>query len=317
MSGGKMPLNVLFSARPGLWRDYRQPLATALAKAGLRVHLARDIAPDQVDYIIFAPHPELGIQDFTPFSRCKAVLGLWAGVESIVGNPTLTQPFARMVNSGLTEGMVEWVTGHVLRHHLGMDRDICRRDTEWKPHIPPLARDRRVGLLGLGALGAACGQALAALNFRVSGWSRRPKYLAGIEAFSGAAGLDQLLSHAEILVLLLPLTAATENILNAQTLALLPKGAVVINPGRGALIDDAALLTALDSGQLGHATLDVFRTEPLPPEHRFWGHSDVTVTPHIASETRPASAVRVIAENIRRSEAGEALLHLVDRAGGY
>ena len=118
-------------------------------------------------------------------------------------------------------------------------------------------------------------------------------------------------------MLLLPDTPATTNLLNAETLALLPKGAVIINPGRGPLIDDNALLAALDSKQIGHATLDVFRTEPLPAEHPYWSHPAVTVTPHIASGTRPETASQIIADNIRRGEAGQALLHLVDRDLGY
>ncbi len=126
-----------------------------------------------------------------------------------------------------------------------------------------------------------------------------------------------MLATSEILVLLLPLTPATRNVIDARALALMPEGAVIVNPGRGALIDDEALLASLDAGHTGHATLDVFRTEPLPPDHPFWGHPRVTVTPHIAAETRPASAARVIAENIRRGEAGEPFLHLVDRNTGY
>jgi glyoxylate/hydroxypyruvate reductase A len=118
-------------------------------------------------------------------------------------------------------------------------------------------------------------------------------------------------------VLLLPNTPETENVMDARTLALLAPGAVLINPGRGTLIDDGALLAALDSGPIGHATLDVFRQEPLPPEHPFWAHPKVTVTPHIASETRPETAAEVIAENVRRGEAGEPFLHLVDRDRGY
>ncbi|MDE3081491.1 MAG: glyoxylate/hydroxypyruvate reductase A, partial [Paracoccaceae bacterium] len=120
-----------------------------------------------------------------------------------------------------------------------------------------------------------------------------------------------------IVVLLLPLTAETTDLLNARRIARMARGSFVINPGRGPLIDDGALLEALDAGQIAHATLDVFRTEPLPPDHPFWAHPNVTVTPHIAADTRAASAARVVAENIRRGEAGEPFLHLVDRARGY
>ncbi|MDA3888634.1 MAG: NAD(P)-dependent oxidoreductase, partial [Allgaiera sp.] len=139
----------------------------------------------------------------------------------------------------------------------------------------------------------------------------------GLRCLSGAAGLEQALRGAQIVVTLLPLTAETENLIDAGRLALLAPGAALINPGRGPLIDDDALIAALDRGQLDHATLDVFREEPLPPAHPFWAHPKVTVTPHIASETRPSTASRVIAENVRRGEAGEAFVHLVDRARGY
>ena len=172
-------------------------------------------------------------------------------------------------------------------------------------------------VLGLGALGAAVGQALAALNFPVSGWSRSAKDVPGITCFSGEDGLGQALDGAEVVILLLPLTGATENVLDGSRMAKLAQGAFLLNPGRGPLVDDAALLAALDQGQIGHATLDVFREEPLPKDHPFWAHPSVTVTPHIASATRPESAARVIAENIRRGEAGEPFLNLVDRALGY
>jgi len=198
-----------------------------------------------------------------------------------------------------------------------MDRDITRTDRRWQPHTPPLARNRTVGILGLGALGAACAAALAGLNFRVLGWSRRQKHVAGVTCFAGDDGLANLLEQAQILCLLLPLTASTENLLDRRNLARLPRGAVIINPARGPMIDDDALLDALATGQIAHATLDVFRHEPLPPQHPFWQHPGITVTPHIASETRAETAAQVVAENIRRAEAGETLLHLVDRAAGY
>jgi glyoxylate/hydroxypyruvate reductase A len=257
------------------------------------------------------------LQDFTPFSRAKAVLSLWAGVERIVGNPTLAMPLCRMVDPSLTEGMVEWVTGHTLRHHLGMDAHIVNPARRWDNTPPPIARERPVTVLGLGELGAACAQALAGLNFPVRGWSRTARDIPGITCLSGEAGLAQALATAQVLILLLPRTPATENLIDARRLALLPPGAVILNPGRGALIDDAALLAALDKGQLAHATLDVFRVEPLPADHPFWGHPRITVTPHIAADTRPITASRVIAANIRRAEAGEPLRYAVDRARGY
>lgn len=308
-------INALFAALPDRWSKYQTPLQSAFAEQNLVVDLRIDFAPEDVDYIIYAPNST--VQDFTPYTRCKAVLNLWAGVENITGNATLTQPLARMVDYGLTQGMVEWVTGHTLRHHLGMDTHIMGQNGVWRTHVPPLAEDRRVTVLGLGELGLACAQALRGLGFPVTGWSRTQKDIDGINCLSGKDGLEHALATADILVLLLPGTAATKNIINATTLAQLPKGAFIINPGRGPLIDDDALLAALDSGQIAHATLDVFRVEPLDAGHPYWAHPNVTVTPHIASETRAISASRVIAENIRRGEAGEDFLFLVDRGAGY
>ena len=311
-----MPATILFAAPEARWTQYEAPLSGALDAAGLDYRLGTDFPPEDVDYIIYTPSGP--VSDFTPFTRLKAVLNLWAGVESVTHNPTLRVPLCRMVDAdGLTAGMVQWVAGHVLRHHLGMDAHIVNPDHAWAPHSPPLPADRPVTILGLGALGQACAAALVGLGFPVTGWSRTPKQVGGVRCLHGAGGLADALRSAQIVVLLLPDTPETKNVLNADTLALLPRGAFVINPGRGPLIDDDALLAALDSGHLSHATLDVFRTEPLPREHPFWAHPMVTVTPHIAADTRPASASRVVAENIRRSEAGETMLHLVDRDAGY
>lgn len=303
-------LTVLF-ATPSLWEEFHPHLTAALSEAGISARLVAEAQPEEVDYIIYSPISPL--QDFTPYTRTKGVLNLWAGVEKIVGNQTLTQPLCRMVDPGLTEGMVEWVVGHCLRHHLGMDSHIVNPDHVWNQTCPPLARERPVTILGMGALGSASAAALRALNFPVTGWSRTEK--PGL--LHGDAGLAKALSSAAILVTLLPKTPETENLLNADRLAMLPKGAVILNPGRGALIDDDALLAALDAGHVGHATLDVFRVEPLPKDHRYWTHPRVTVTPHIAADTRPSSSSRVIAENIRRGEAGEPFLHQVDRVRGY
>jgi glyoxylate/hydroxypyruvate reductase A len=310
-----MPL-IWFAAGASRWSEYEAPLRAALAEAGVAATLVCDPPPPEaVDYIVFAPGGE--IRDFGPFTRARAVLNLWAGVERIVGNPTLTQPLCRMVDPAMTESMTEWVVGHVLRHHLGMDRHIVNPGHLWDPTCPPVARARPVTVLGLGALGEAAARALSALHFPVTGWSRRPKAVEGVRCLHGAEGLGQALAGAQGVVLLVPLTAETEGLMDAARLALPARGAFLLNPGRGPLIDDAALLAALDAGQIGHATLDVFRVEPLPAGHPFWAHPRVTVTPHIAANTWPVSAARVIAENVRRGEAGEPFLHLVDRARGY
>jgi glyoxylate/hydroxypyruvate reductase A len=310
-----MTVNILFAALPARWNEYRPHLAHALSAAGVDFDLRTEFSPELVDYIVYAPNST--VQDFTPYTRLKAVLNLWAGVENVVGNQTLKVPLARMVDSGLEQGMTEWVVGHALRHHLGMDTHICGQDGTWRRGAPPLAKNRPVTILGLGELGRTCATALARLGFPVTGWSRTAKKITGVTCEHGSTGLKTALSNAEIVILLLPDTAATSNIMNAQTLSLLAKGAFIINPGRGTLIDDKALLGALDSGQIGHATLDVFRIEPLPVDHPYWTHPNVTVTPHIASDTRPDTASQVIAENIRRGEAGDPFLHLVDRLLSY
>ena len=313
---GSGPAKVLFAAPDRLWADYREVLPAALAEAGVAAELSRAHPPGDVDWIVHAPGP--APLDFSPFTRAKGVLSLWAGVEGITANPTLRIPLARMVDDGLRQGMVEWVLGHALRHHLGTDGQVLRQDGVWRRAAPKLARDRPVAVLGLGELGLAAALALSAVGFPVTGWSRQPKEVPGLaRCLSGRDGLDAALEGAEIVVLLTPLTRHTENLMDAARLARLAPGAVLLNPGRGALIDDAALLAALDEGRLAHATLDVFRVEPLPPDHPFWAHPKVTVTPHVAAETRPASAARVIAENVRRGQAGEPLLHLVDRKAGY
>ncbi|MDD7970433.1 2-hydroxyacid dehydrogenase [Roseinatronobacter alkalisoli] len=310
-----MTLTVLFAAGQDLFNDYHVPLANALKDNAPEAVLVTEAAPETVDYIIYAPSSVL--QDFTPYTRCKAVLNLWAGVEKIVGNPTLTQPLCRMVDPALTQGMVEYVSGHALRHHLGMDAHIHARPGDWNPVDPPLAQDRSIAILGLGALGQAVAKALSAFGFQMHGWARGPKSVPGMTCHHGPTGLTDCLSRAEILVTLLPLTPDTENLLDTRALAILPEGAALINPGRGGLVDDTALIAALDSGHISHATLDVFRTEPLPADHPFWAHPRVTVTPHIAATTRPHTAAQVIAQNIARSEMGQPLLNLVDRSRGY
>lgn len=300
-------MKVLFAA------DGWDKWAPAIRAACPEAELLQQAAPDAVDAIIYAPNGP-GC-DFAAYPSARLVQSLWAGVERIAPDTSLTQPLARMVDPGLEQGMIDYCAGWVLRAHLGMDS--YAQDGLWRNDlVPPLATGRAVTVLGAGALGQAVARALKGLGFDVATWSASGRGADGIPAFAGP-DLDQALSRAEILVLLLPDTAETRDILNRRTLALLPQGATVINPGRGTLIDDQSLLDALNAGRVRHAVLDVFRAEPLPPDHPYWAHPRVTVTPHIASETRVATAAQVVADNLRRVMRGEAPRFLVDRAKGY
>ena len=243
-----MKLNILFSANEENWKRYKTPLKEALDATSLDYNLGTGFVPSEVNYIIYAPSSLL--QDFSPYTNLKAVLNLWAGVEGVTSNKTLKVPLARMVDVGLTSGMVEWVTGHTLRHHLGIDKHIHGQDGTWRSDVPPLAKDRVVTILGLGTLGTACGITLKKLGFNVRGWSRTNKKVDGISCFFGDDQIDPSLMEADIVILLLPDTQLTQNILNQHTLYLLKRGAFVLNPGRGPLIDDDALLEALETACL-------------------------------------------------------------------
>ena len=254
------------------------------------------------------------------FPRLRAVLSLGAGVEHVLGDPGLPSgiPVVRLIDPGLRSAMVEFVTMEVLRHH--RQEAVYRRQQsrrEWNLLHQPLAPSRRVGILGLGYLGRACSEALRDLGFRVSGWSRSPKSIEGIETYAGDQELFSLVERSEILVCLLPLTAQTEDIIDATLMGAMPRGATLINTGRGRHVVEADLLDALDSGQLSHATLDVFREEPLAQDHPFWRHPLITLFPHAAAWALPEDAGPILAGSIRRVLAGESLPSGVDRARGY
>ncbi|MDS9468345.1 glyoxylate/hydroxypyruvate reductase A [Paracoccus sp. MBLB3053] len=306
-------MRVLFAAPTRLWDEW----APALQAACPEIELCRDGAPESFDALIYAPgYPEDGSTlDFSPFVNARLVQSLWAGVERIVTNETLTQPLCRMVDPGLAIGMTEYCLGWAMRAHLGMDSQL--QDGVWRNElVPPLASERGITVLGMGELGRSVAGTLARLGFRVTGWSQSGRPVEGIEVLPGDR-LGDALSRAEILICLLPDTAETRGLMNARTLSLLPEGATLINAGRGTLIDEGALIEALEAGRPGHAVLDVFQIEPLPADHPFWSHARVTVTSHIAADTRPTTAATVAAENLRRAMRDEPLLHRVDRARGY
>ncbi|PYE20321.1 glyoxylate/hydroxypyruvate reductase A [Paraburkholderia silvatlantica] len=224
----------------------------------------------------------------------------------------------RMIEPGIVEGMVEYATQSVLTIHRDLfDYALQQQQRVWRALPVRPAASRRVGVLGLGMLGSAVLERLRLFGFACAGWSRSPRTLPGVQCYAGAEALDAFLARTDILVCLLPLTEATRGLLDATLFAKLPRGASFINVGRGPQLDQLALLDALDRGHLRNAILDVADPEPLPPEHPFWTHPRVRLTPHIASATRPETAVDVVLENIRRHRDGLPMLGLIDRTRGY
>lgn len=273
--------------------------------------------PETIDYALFWKQPQGLIKTL---SNLKAIFSLGAGVDHVVSSPSLPAdlPVIRLEDAGMADQMVQYHLYAAL--HFMRDFDIYsdqQAKADWTQH--PVARISkcRIGVMGLGALGAAVATALSSLGFGVSGWSRSMKAIDGITTFAGKETLGEFLGQSDILICLLPRTTETENVLNSTTLSFLPKGAAIINAARGAMINEADLLRALDTGHLRGAFLDVAVTEPLPESHPFWDHPKIRITPHIAAETRIEESVEQIAENIDRINRGETPRGLVNRETGY
>ncbi|WP_374469988.1 2-hydroxyacid dehydrogenase [Phenylobacterium sp.] len=306
--------------RPVLLFAYFRPDAdawlSALAPAAADVEIRRWPEagdPAEVDYLVAWQHPAGFLRQFP---NLQAIFWIGAGVDRLMGDPDLPDtPVVRMQDDSLTIGMAEYVAERVLHYHRRMPLYAAQqRERTWRPLPQPLARDRVVGVLGLGEIGGASATALAGLGFDVRGWSRTQKTIPGVRAATGP--LAEAVRGWEIVVCLLPLTPETRGVLNRELFAALD-GAWLINAARGGHLAEADLIPALDAGCLAGATLDVFETEPLPPEHPFWSDARITITPHAAAISDPASAGAQIVANLRRHLSGQPMRGLVDRNRGY
>lgn len=256
-------------------------------------------------------------------TRLKGIVNLGAGVDALLANPGLPRnvPIVKLRDAGMGPLMADYARYAVLHFQRDFDRYLAQEvDATW--HEVPLIdkADWPVGVLGLGAIGAHVAQALAADGFVVHGWSRSPKALDGVTCHHGDSGLPSLLGEVRTLITLLPDTASTRGIINAETLAQLPDGASLVNPGRGTLIDEAALLDALGParrpGRLRGAILDAFAEEPLPRTNPLWAHPRVRITPHMAGPTPVRDAADQVAESIRAMENGDPI-ETIDPQAGY
>ena len=307
---------ILFKSTPAATARWRPFLVKAWPNRDLRFW--PEIGDKAgIDYALVW-HPAPGLLASLP--NLKLIVSLGAGVDHILRDPELPAcvPIVRLVDPYMTQAMSEYIALQVLRLHR---QDFAYRAqqaaAEWREHDQKNAAERSVGILGFGTLGQDAAAKLKALGFDVAGWSRSGRDVPGLATYGGAGGLDALLRRSEILVSLLPMTAETEGILDAGLLARLPRGAGIINAGRGRQLVEADLLAALDAGQISAAVLDVFREEPLPAAHPFWRHPRIIVTPHVAAETHPPTATAIIAQAIDDFEAGQPVANVIDRDKGY
>jgi glyoxylate/hydroxypyruvate reductase A len=297
-----------------------QPWLEAIVAAGPHLDIRTDIAAADaasVKSIVYAWTPPPA---FEAYPNLRLLQAVGAGVDRLIMNDNIPHgiQISRVVDESQPESMSEYIALHVLRHHHRLDYLQCEfAARRWEFGVRDPARTCTVGILGLGRLGSDAARKLAMLGFRVRGWSRAPKQIDGITTFSGRDQLDAFLSECRHLVCLLPLTPHTAGILNRRLFEALPKGAFLINVGRGEHLVEEDLIPALDSGRLAGATIDVMRQEPVPASHPFWSDPRILITPHSASVMYPSDAAPQIIANLERVEKGETPANLIDRMLGY
>lgn len=259
------------------------------------------LSPEQREQVQIAIVANPNVADSDSLPNLLWVHSLWAGVEQILPvTHARNVPLVRMQDPKMAANMAQAVLTWVLYLHRDMPAYLRQQQQQrWKQHYLTDAKDRRIGILGLGNMGMSAAEALKQQGFDVIGWSRRQKHLDTIPCYSGEQGLEAMLQLTDILLILLPQTPDTQGLMNAKRLALLPKGAQLINFARGPIVEEQALLDALNNEHLKHAVLDVFDVEPLPETHPYWLHPNVTVLPHITAPTDRHTAAQIVADNIR------------------
>ena len=291
-----------------------------------------EFAPQLVVHDWSAPPADRSLVDFAlvwepdagvlaTFPQLKAVFSSAAGVDHILTDPLLPthMPVVRMVTEESQQRMAEFCLMATLMLQKNLPRVLAQQQRrEWIEFNPPsIATSTTVGILGLGTLGAAVARQLLALGYRVQGWSQTRKQIDGVQSFCGADELSAFLQHSQVLICLLPDTDATRGILNQQLFAQLPRGAQLINAGRGTQLNTCDMLAALDSGQLDSALLDVAEPEPLPADSPLWRHPRVLLTPHIAASASRRAKAQQVVRSMAQWQAGEPLSNALDRQRGY
>ena len=307
------PMKITFCCTDTKAEPWLQGLSAALP--GAEISVWQPGAPPADYAVVWAPPQQF--MDEQP--ALKALFNIGAGVDALLRLRLPPQALVvRLDDAGMAVQMAEYVCHAVIRHF--REFDGYEADTQagrWGYRKPRLRSDYPVGVMGLGVLGERVARALAQFDFPINGWSRSAKAIDGVRGFAGAAQFNDFLAASRVLVNLLPLTPDTANIINQATLGRLLPGAYVINVARGAHLVDEDLLAALDSGHVAGATLDVFRSEPLPAGHPFWTHPRITVTPHTSARTLRDESIAQIARKMAALERGEAVAGVVNPGRGY
>ena len=301
--------------RIGNAKAWRDTFAEKLPDLELRVWPDAGEAAD-IEYLAFMA-PDFDV--LPAFPNLKAMFSRSAGVEAFVDHPKLPKvPLGKMEPPGGDPMMTEYVVMHVLRFHRDMPGyQEAQANREWRRTRIVRPEERRVGFLGYGMMATAPALVLKSLGFPVSAWVRSPREQEEVPIFHGRDQLERFLNQTDIAVCLLPLTRETEGIFCARTFAMMPRGAMLVNVGRGKHVVEADLIRALDLGQLSYAALDALWPEPLPPDSPLWLHPKITVMPHVARRPTVPQLVTEIAANIRSLQAGGGLLQEIDVAMGY
>ena len=306
-------MKITFCCTDTAAEPWLQGLRAALPDAEVTLWTAGAPAADYA--VVWAP-PQ---QFFDEQPHLKTVFNIGAGVDALL--KLKLPPHAQIVrldDAGMSVQMAEYVCHAVIRHFREFDAyEADTRQGKWSFRKPRARADFPVGVMGLGVLGERVARALRTFEFPVNGWSRSPKAVEGVQCFSGIQGFKDFLAASRVLVCLLPLTPDTRDIMNRTTLSQLQPGGYIINVARGAHLVDDDLLALLDNGHLAGATLDVFRTEPLPPGHPFWTHPRITVTPHTSARTLRSESIAQIAGKLIALQRGQAVAGIVDSARGY
>jgi glyoxylate/hydroxypyruvate reductase A len=251
------------------------------------------------------------------YKNLQAISSFGAGVDFIVSDRQLPHlPIARIVDPMLATQMKQYVFGVIQHHRLRLEEYRIKQSTQlWQPKGPH--KGNTIAILGLGQIGTEVGRFLHSAGFNVIGWSHSEKNIKDITSFTGEVGLKKVVSQADYLVCLLPLTPSTQGILNKSLFSLMPSYGVLINVARGAHLNETDLLKALNNDEIKAAYLDVFQQEPLTNDHPFWQHEKITITPHVSAITSLETAVAQIVENYKRCQSGEEILHSINRDKGY